>query len=174
MKLGALVLGIVIVALAAIVGGMLSFGNLPWEREAVTVSPATDPAKTPPSATVAPRPKVKSAKPPAIDEAKAAEKPPSPQAEEKPPSSAPATAVGAEAKPSVPQLPFPGVEDVRVGSTASDLLTGFHAPSLRTTSEEHGQLRETYVYSPEKSSQETWVVLRDGRVEAKYTTPQVR
>ena len=168
MKTGTLIFGIAIVALAAIVGGMLSFGGLPWQHEAVAVAA---PSPTPPPASVAPKPSVKSAKivknekPPAIAEARAEEKPPSPP---------PAAAVEAAAKPPVPELPFPGVEDVRVGSTAGDLLNGFHAPSLRTTSEEHGQLRETYVYSPGKSTQETWVLLRDGRVEAKYTTPQVR
>jgi len=90
--------------------------------------------------------------------AKAAESAPPPVAETAP----------AVKPPAPPELPMPTLNDVPLGSSGRDLLADFHAPALQGTSIVGGQLHETYVYSPGERGRDTWVLLKDGRVTAKF------
>ncbi len=69
-----------------------------------------------------------------------------------------------------PELPFPKPADVTVGAERTQLLESFHEPTIRSVSNEDGDLVETYVYAAPGTPKDTWVVLVNGEVAAKYAT----
>lgn len=170
MKAAPLAIGVVLAGLAAIVWVFFNFGNGLSIIRGVTITPEPVAASTTP----APEEPHAKAKPKQIANlAKAREKeapPASPVVETALAAAAPAAAPVAIVPPQ-PELPFPTMEQIRIGANASDLLAEFHAPSLHTSSAVGGRLVETLVYSPAKSNRETWVLLRDGQIMAKYAVP---
>lgn len=167
MKSGMLVIGLAVVALAVIVFFFLDPNGLTITRMMGGGTTAADTTGPPPPEhpTVAPKPAPKpkaAVKPAPVEKAAVVEAAPA-----VPPEPAVAAAPVTPAPPPVPELPYPAFDELRVGSD-SDTLAQFHRPSLHTSSTIRGQLLETYVYWPEKAVRETWVVLKDGRIQAKY------
>jgi len=71
-----------------------------------------------------------------------------------------------------PPLPFPRVDQIKIGSNREDILNKYQEPSIRSITNIHGDLLETYVYKTE-ASPDTWVVLRNGEVAATFTSSPI-
>lgn len=167
MKLNMIPIGIGIAALVMLGWIFFFFGGVPAITRVITSSSAT--ASAPPEpAPEPPKPKANPVKRAPVEakqlEAKALEAKP-PEATPNPPAEAPPIVAAA---PPAPDLPTPSVDDVSIGSSRRDLLSQFRPPAVRTSAVVGGQLLETYIYSPEKSSRDTWVLVREGRVTAKF------
>ena len=79
------------------------------------------------------------------------------------------------ASPRAP-LPFPRLDQIPVGTEKEEILKAYREPTVRSITSVHGDLLETYVYSPGPSSgpsNDTWIVLRNGSVAAKFSTPHI-
>ena len=69
-------------------------------------------------------------------------------------------------------MPYPRMDQIPIGTDKDEILKAYRAPTVRSITNVHGDLLETYVYSSE-STQDTWLVLRNGAVAAKFSTPHI-
>ncbi len=74
--------------------------------------------------------------------------------------------------PAAAPLPFPRLDQIPIGTDKEDILKTYREPTVRSITSVHGDLLETYVYSS-GSNQDTWLVLRNGTVAAKFSTPHI-
>ena len=75
------------------------------------------------------------------------------------------------ANPRAP-LPFPRLDQIPVGTEKEEILKTYREPTVRALTNVHGDMLETYVYSS-GSNRDTWIVLRNGSVAAKFSTPHI-